>query len=123
MNATRLLLLAVLLSTGCAIHSNLTVPAQQQFVLGGEQQRAFSVQYRNAGPEPVVLAELAPSGELRQRVVVEPGDQGEARFPPGSTALVINDRPRAARLEIDLRGDVGRVGMRYEAAAAASESE
>ncbi|MEO0895884.1 MAG: hypothetical protein AAFY71_05770 [Bacteroidota bacterium] len=103
----------VLLFTSCGIKSNLTVPAKQQFVLGGEQKGAFKVKYENTGDETVTLKEISDTGKEIQSLKVEPGENGTVNFQKSSKALVINEQGQKARLKVKITGDTNKLGMKY----------
>lgn len=93
---------------GCSqniLHSDLTVRAGKQFELGGNQQGAFTVQVKNVGDVPVIISERQTDGQQPIRGTFQPGDAQTVRFSKGSAAIVDNQSPKSARLDLIVTGD------------------
>ena len=104
--------LALVLSACGTIRSTIGVAPGEQFVLGGEQDGAFTASLANVGAVAVDVAERTAEGETRVIATLPPGETTEARFAPGSAALLINRTEREARVRGTIRGDTD-LGMRY----------
>ena len=117
----RVLLLAVLVAlastSGCQsigpLRSDLTVPARETFVLGGDGP-AFRATARNTGRVAVTVRERLADGRVAARGGLAPGETAVLEFGRGSAALVVNAADRPARLDVrvDRRG-AGELGMGY----------
>ncbi|HEX9952992.1 MAG TPA: hypothetical protein VGB53_14570 [Rubricoccaceae bacterium] len=100
-------------SAGCqSIRSDLSVPARETFVLGGDAG-SFRVSVTNTGPVAVTLVERAADGTETPRGRLAPRARAEAVFAAGSAALVVNASGREARLEARITGQTEGLGMRY----------
>ncbi|MDO7877111.1 hypothetical protein Q5H93_20365 [Hymenobacter sp. ASUV-10] len=115
------LLLAALASLSLAaapatLHSHLLIDAGKQFLLGGGQPGAFTVQGRNVGPVPVAVREEPRTGPAIGRGTLAPGATARLKFAAGSTARLINLGTKQAVLELDVTGDTGQLRMTYEPA-------
>jgi hypothetical protein len=110
--------LSTLALAGCgSFHSELTVPAGETFLLGGDQKGAFTARARNAGAVPVTLARRGKTGAVNELGSLAPGQSQTLTFGDGITALVRNRTTEAAHLSIDLTGSVPQ-SMSYEKSAA-----
>ena len=103
-----ILLLALL--AGCntslsSLHSDLTVQPGKQFVLGGNQKGAFTVQASNKGQVPVTLSERRADGQTVALGTFNPGGRQTIRFAAGSAVLVNNQSAQPARLDLTVTGD------------------
>jgi len=116
---TLFLPLALAAATGCAtLHSGLFsqtyIEAGKQFVLGGGQPGAFSVDGRNVGPVAVAVQERRANGTLTERGTLAPGQDIHLDLAAGSAALILNPSPRQATVNLTLNGQTSGLGMRYE---------
>jgi hypothetical protein len=113
-NMTRITcLLALLCLCGCAIHSQLTLPAEQTFVLGGNGNGAFKVRVSNIGPTGVGIATRLADGQIMVFDTLLPGQSAQQRFVAGSAALLQNPQADTGFLSLRITGDV-RLGMGYQ---------
>lgn len=105
---------AAIPTTGCqSLRSDLRVPAQETFVLGGDGP-AFRVTATNIGSVAVALVERAADGTETPRGTLAPGQTAAARFARGAAALVVNATGREARVDARVTGgDASSLGMRY----------
>ncbi|MEM7657105.1 MAG: hypothetical protein AAF399_13305 [Bacteroidota bacterium] len=111
----RLLSVLALSSTlsSCAIHSNLNIPAGQEFVLGGNGNGRFKVELNNTGqPEVEVLEDFA-SGKVVTIGKLAPNAKSKRRFSSGSAAILRNPTDQDALVKVRITGDL-RLGMVYE---------
>jgi len=105
--------LALLLS-GCAINSNLTIPAHETFVLGGNGNGRFNTKLSNTGNQPVIIAVESKDGTVTVLDTLAPGDDTRAKFPKGSAALLTNESvEERAVLKVHVTGSLN-LGMAYE---------
>jgi len=116
---TYLFPLALAAATGCAtLHGGpfaLTyIDAGKQFVLGGGQPGAFSVDGRNVGPVAVAVQERRADGTLTERGTLAPGQTIHLDLTAGSAALWLNSSTRQATVNLLLNGQASGLGMRYE---------
>ncbi|WP_375433633.1 hypothetical protein [uncultured Hymenobacter sp.] len=99
----------LLLATACwgNVHSNLFIEPGKQFVLGGEQRRAFKIAARNVGKVPVELKERPANGALVGKATLKPGQQATLRFAAGSAAVLVNTTSTKANLDVYITGESG----------------
>jgi len=95
-----------LLLLGCHIHSGLTVPAGERFVLGDNPHGSFRVRVQNTSDLPVAVQTTA-AGAVVSETVLGPGAVTRARFSPSQAAVFVNDSDASAQLSVHVRGDVG----------------
>ena len=87
-----------------ALTSTLTIPAGQQFQLGGGQVLGFTVAAKNAGPVPIQARELTSKGAVLERGTLAPGQKAELRFGAGSRALLLNNSPQEGTVKVVVTG-------------------
>ncbi len=87
------------------LRSDLTVQAGKQFVLGGNQKGAFTVQARNTGQVPVMLSERRADGQTVALGQFGSGSAQTLRLAAGSAVLVDNRSEQSARLDLTVTGD------------------
>ena len=109
-------LVFVRLLVGCTgnlsvLHSDLTVQAGKQFVLGGNQKGAFTVKASNTGQVPVMLSERRANGQTVALGRFAPGNAQTIRFAAGSAVLVDNRSDQSARLDLTVTGDKDNLTM------------
>lgn len=83
------------LGDGSVGRSNLTIPPQQTFELGGGHAGALRVRLANVGPATVEV--LSADGGV---VSVARGDTADADFGPGEKARLRNPTNQRARLKV-----------------------
>ncbi len=114
--------LGTLSLAGCrAFHSDLTVPPGEIFLLGGDQNGAFTARASNIGAVTVTLAQRGKTGAINELGALLPGKIQTITVQPGNTALVRNRTTQAARLSVHLTGSVPQ-SMGYEKSVDASEA-
>jgi len=115
-----LLLLAVvvpLFSFRPSLTSTLTIPAGQQFQLGGGQLLGFTVVGKNIGPVPIQARELTSKGVVLERGTLAPGQKAELRFGAGSRALLLNGSTREGTVKVVVTGfNTSNLSMTYDKA-------
>ncbi|MEL6615908.1 MAG: hypothetical protein AAFQ43_09230, partial [Bacteroidota bacterium] len=94
------------------IKTNLTIPAGEQFILGGGQEGAFTAVLRNDGRVDVTVMEIQASGEITRTLTLRTGQTATATFAAGATARVANESDRDAKVWAEVTGDTN-LGMRY----------
>ena len=116
-----LAVLSTVLLAGCrTLHSDLTVPPGEIFLLGGDQNGAFTARASNIGAVTVTLAQRGKTGAINELGALLPGKIQTITVQPGNTALVRNRTTQAARLSVHLTGSVPQ-SMGYEKSVDASE--
>jgi len=104
---------ALLPAAAFAGHSDLTVPASETFMLGGEQRAAMTVSGRNVGKTSVIVLSRS-GGKDTMIATVAPGASFEHSFAIGETALLRNaSAAAAAKLSVDFTGAPSDLSMRY----------
>ena len=97
------------------IRSRTLIAPGQQFVLGGQQQGAFSVRLRNSGPVPFSVAERRVDGMIRECGQLAPRQAATLSFRSGSAALVRNSSSVQAEFDANITGHyTKRLNMGYE---------
>ncbi|GAB5537234.1 MAG: hypothetical protein Rubg2KO_34830 [Rubricoccaceae bacterium] len=113
MKTTILSLLALAILAGCSsIRSTIGIDPGEQFVLGGEQEGAFTAELLNVGPESVDIYEATADGDTLLITTLSPGRAARASFASGSAALLANPSRQEASIQAVVRGDTN-LGMRY----------
>jgi hypothetical protein len=114
---TRVLSCALLpVLAGCAsLTSSTTIEPGKAFRLGDGEHGAFVVRGTNTGPvDVVVYAEVR--GRRDSVTTLAPGAPVDARFPKSAVAIFKNmSTNQSATVAIKVTGDVGGLGMTYEA--------
>jgi hypothetical protein len=113
--ATSLLLFTLFSSFGPAtIKSNLSIPAHEQFYLGGGQDFAFEASAKNTGLVPVTILLLLADNTEKELIVLKPGDKTKAVAPKGSAMLFRNLNNIGARLKVVSEGSPQSLNMYYK---------
>lgn len=113
--ATALLLFTLFSSFGPAtIKSNLSIPAHEQFYLGGGQDFAFEASAKNTGLVPVTILLLLADNTEKELIVLKPGDKTKAVAPKGSAMLFRNLNNIGARLKVVSEGSPQSLNMYYK---------
>ena len=100
-----------------ALTSSLTIPAGQQFQLGGGQLLGFAVAAKNAGPVAIVVRELTGKGAVLERGTLAPGQKAKLRFGAGSRALLLNRTDRVGEVAVEVTGfNTSNLSMGYDKA-------
>jgi hypothetical protein len=102
------LLLAVLAccTISCStLKSDLTIQPSKQFILGGNQHGAFTVNLRNVGNVFVTVTERKESGDPESLGQFAPGEQKILRFSRRTAVLINNAASQPARLFLVVSGD------------------
>jgi hypothetical protein len=94
--------------------SNLTVPAHEQFYLGGGQKASFTARAKNVGKVPVTLLLLAPDGTETTLLVLAPGKEAKATAPAKVALLVRNENDVEANLVVKGPGSPESLNMYYK---------
>jgi hypothetical protein len=114
---TPLLALGTVLASACAgTTSGTLIDPGQSFLLGGGQQREFSVQGRNTGPVPVEIT-VQREGTRVPVTTVEPGGSVDAVFRARDMVVFTNRSTSRASLSVKLNRGPDELAMRYEAVA------
>ena len=102
----RVMLLGLVLASGCSLKSGLRVDPGKSFVLGANQHGAFKIDARNDGTVPVEIS-VSSDGETTPLLELEPGASATRRFRAGETALFTNPGDTTANVRVKVRGDTG----------------
>lgn len=107
--------LFLMLAACTSLTSTTSIDPSQAFRLGGGQRGAFTVRGRNVGPVAIVVfSEVA--GKRDSVLTVQAGGSVDASFPAQSMAVFMNTSSTAkATVAIKVTGDIGALGMGYEA--------
>ena len=109
------LLLVPLLASCTSLTSTTTIAPGKAFRLGGGQGGSFVVRGTNAGSVAVVVFSEV-DGKRDSLLTLAPGAPVDARFPRTATAIFKNTSSTVdATVTITVTGDVGALGMTYEA--------
>ncbi len=120
---TPLLALGTVLASACAgTTSGTLIDPGQSFLLGGGQQRDFSVKGRNTGPVPVEIT-VQRQGTRVPVTTVQPGDAVDAVFRARDMVVFTNRSTSRASLSVQLNRGPDELAMRYEAVARDSAPE
>jgi hypothetical protein len=115
-----LLALCTTLASACAgTTSGTLIEPGQSFLLGGGQQRAFSVKGRNTGPVPVEIT-VQREGTRVPVATVQPGEDVDADFRARDMVIFTNRSVQRASLSVKLNRGPDELDMRYEAVGADS---
>ena len=108
-------LLLLLVAACTSLTSTTSIDPNKAFRLGGGQTGAFTVRGRNVGPVAIVV--FTELGGRRDSVLtVAPGAPVEASFPAKAMAVFMNTSSATkATVAIKVTGDIGSLGMGYEA--------
>jgi len=90
----------------CHLHSGLSVPAGEQFVLGDNPHGRFSVRVVNVGAVAVDLA-IQEQGEVVSSSTLAPGERTRAQFSAAQMAVFVNTETQDATLSVDVTGAIG----------------
>ena len=85
---------------GDALVSTLSIPAGQQFQLGGGQLLGFKVVGKNVGPVAIQARELTSKGAVLERGTLAPGQKAELSFGAGSRALLLNNSTQEGTVKV-----------------------
>ncbi len=96
------------------IKSNLRIPANEQFYLGGGQDFAFEASAKNVGLVPITILLLLPDNSEKELIVLKPGDKTKAVAPKGSAMLFRNLNNVGARLKVVSEGSPQSLNMYYK---------
>ncbi|CCH54347.1 hypothetical protein BN8_03509 [Fibrisoma limi BUZ 3] len=96
----------------CLSDSTTLIDPGRQFVVGGNNNGAFTIRMRNAGSAPVELAERQHDGKVIPLDKLRPTEQRTLTYKPGSAALFTNSGKAMAVLKLTLSGD-NALNMRY----------
>ena len=100
---------------GVALTSTLTIPAGQQFQLGGGQLLGFKVVGKNVGPVPIQARELTSKGVVLERGTLAPGQKAELNFGAGSRALLLNSSTQEGTVKVVVTGfNTSSLSMGYD---------
>jgi hypothetical protein len=108
LNTCAHLLFAVLLGSliSCStLKSDLTIQPGKQFILGGNQDGAFTVNLRNVGNVSVTVTERKEKGDPESMGQFAPGEQKTLRFSRRTAVLINNAASQPARLFLVVSGD------------------
>jgi len=94
--------------------SNLRVPANQTFYLGGAQKESAPVSAQNTGLVEVTLALQTPGGEPSVLQVLKPGQKAKATVPAKTALLIRNETQTEARLLVTGPSKLGAMSMEYK---------
>ncbi len=112
---TPLLVLGTVLASACAgTTSGTFIDPGQSFLLGGGQQREFSVKGRNTGPVPVEIT-VQRAGARVPVATVPPGGAVDAVFRARDMVVFTNRSTSRASLSVQLNRGPEELAMRYEA--------
>jgi hypothetical protein len=112
---TAFILCVFLSSFGPAtIKSNLTIPAHEQFYLGGGQKRSFDASAKNIGTVPVTVLLLLSDNSEKELITLQPGDKTKAKAPAGAAMLFRNLTDTEARLKVVADGSPSNLSMYYK---------
>jgi len=115
-----LLALGTVLASACAgTTSGTFIDPGQSFLLGGAQQRDFSVQGRNTGPVPVEIT-VQREGARVPVTTVQPGESVDAVFGARDMVVFTNRSTSRASLSVKLNRGPEELAMRYEVVASDS---
>ncbi|RIV17550.1 hypothetical protein DYU11_31375 [Fibrisoma montanum] len=92
--------------------STTLIDPGKQFVVGGNNNGAFTISLRNVGNVPVELAERQSDGKVIALDTLRPAGQRTLTYKPGSAALFTNSGKEMAVLKLTLSGDI-MLNMRY----------
>ena len=110
-----LLALGTVLASACTgTTSGTLIDPGQSFLLGGEQQRPFSVKGRNDGSVPVDIT-VQREGTRIPVGTVQPGEDVDAEFRAKDMVVFTNRSNARARLSVKLNRGPDELAMRYEA--------
>ena len=112
---TPLLALGTVLASACAgTTSGTFIDPGQSFLVGGGQEREFSVKGRNTGPVPVEIT-VQREGTRVPVTTVVPGGSVDAVFRARDMVVFTNRSDRRASLSVKLNRGPEELAMRYEA--------
>lgn len=104
-----------LLAACASLTSTTIIEPGKAFRLGGGQGGAFVVRGTNAGSVPIVVYSDV-DGRRDSVLTLAPGAPVDARFPKSAMAVFRNtSRTETAKVAITVTGDIGALGMGYEA--------
>lgn len=112
---TLFLLLAVTLTACGTIRSQIEIDPGDQFVLGGNQRGAFSVELTNVGQGAVDVLEVDADGDTVWVARLVPGASASTWYRPGTAALLVNRSKEPTAVQATIRGDTN-LGMVYQEA-------
>jgi hypothetical protein len=94
--------------------SGLTIPAHEQFYLGGGQKNAFSATAKNKGKVPVSILTQAPGEDPVLVVVLKPGEKATAKAAAKNAILLRNETDQEAELFVTGPGKPESLNMSYK---------
>lgn len=94
------------------IKSNLYVPANEEFILGGEQPFSFKVSAKNVGLVKVQLL-LSLDGKETDLGFLERNESIDAIVPEKVSVLIRNQSSIRAHLKVTAKGKSDNLGMNY----------
>jgi hypothetical protein len=99
--------LMLLVFPACStIHSEVSVAAGEQFILGENSHEGFTARLENRGPnEAEVLKRIF--GVETVIAILRPGDRAKVDFPADCVVFLRNRGPRATVVHVKLSGDTG----------------
>lgn len=95
-------------------NSNLSIPAGEQFYLGGGQLTSFNANAKNVGVVPVDLFLLSEDGEETLVITVKPGESAKATAPAKSAMVFKNTSNQLAKLRVKADGKPESLSMYYK---------
>ena len=110
-----LVVVVPLLSFRPSLTSTLSIPAGQQFQLGGGQLLGFKVAAKNTGPVSIQARELTSKGAVLERGTLAPGQKAELSFGAGSRALLLNSSAQEGTVKVVVTGfNTSNLSMGYD---------
>jgi hypothetical protein len=95
-------------------NSNLSIPAGEQFYLGGGQSNSFKASAKNIGTVPVELFLLSEDGDETLVLTLQPGESAKATAPAKSAMLFKNTSDQLAKLRVKADGKPESLSMYYK---------
>ncbi len=110
--------LALLIAAGFTLNttagvSNTFIGAGKTFMLGGQQNRAITLEGRNIGNTDIEVLLLADGNE-QSIAIVKPEKSFSLELPARNTALFRNHASRTASVKLKLTNAVSQLSMGYE---------
>jgi hypothetical protein len=95
-------------------NSNLSIPAGEQFYLGGGQSNSFKASAKNIGTVPVELFLLLEDGDETLVLTLQPGESAKATAPAKSAMLFKNTSDQLAKLRVKANVKPESLSMYYK---------
>lgn len=94
------------------IKSNLTIPPQQAFELGGGNKGKYKVKTENRGVQIVKIFTVGPDEKMVPQGEVKPGETQIFKIPSKTTTVLVNESLLPASIRATITGDTN-LGMGY----------